>query len=185
MTLPFAIPVVETARLTLREPRESDLEALVAFGAGTRAQFMGGPYDRYGAWRVLIAGIGHWALRGYGFWSVDRKSDGAFIGRVGVIFPPVDAEPELAYHLFEGFEGQGFATEAVLAARAHAYGHMGLGPLVSCIDARNAPSLALARRVGAWFEREMVEDGCTLHVYRHPAPGHHPDVSQENRGVVQ
>jgi RimJ/RimL family protein N-acetyltransferase len=171
MSLPFAIPVVETDRLTLREPRESDLPALEAFGQSDRTRFTGGWFDRQGAWRVLAAGIGHWALRGYGFWSVDRRSDRAFIGRVGVIFPPDEPEPELAYHLFAGFDGQGYATEAIRAARAHAYDHFGLGALASFIDAENAPSLAVARRVGARQESDFVEDGRAIRLYRHPAPG--------------
>lgn len=168
MSLPFAIPVLQTDRLTLRAPRESDVAALEAFGKSPRSHFTGGPFDAFGAWRAVMAGVGHWAFKGYGYWSVERRSDGAFIGRVGVIFPPDAAEPELAYHFFEGFEGQGYATEAVLAARAHCQNVMGMAPLASFIDPANARSIALARRVGAMLEGSFEEDGKTIEVWRHP-----------------
>lgn len=168
MSLPFAIPVLQTDRLTLRAPRESDAAALEAFGKSERSQFTGGPFDEYGAWRAVMAGVGHWAFKGYGYWSVDRRADGAFVGRAGVIFPPGAAEPELAYHFFDGFEGQGYATEAVLAARAHAQGVMGMSPLASFIDPDNARSIALARRVGAVLEGSFQDEGKTIQVWRHP-----------------
>lgn len=168
MSLPFAIPVLTTDRLTLRAPRESDAAALEAFGKSERSRFTGGPFDEYGAWRAVMAGVGHWAFKGYGYWSVDRLSDGAFVGRAGVIFPPGAAEPELAYHFFEGFEGQGYATEAVLAARAHCQGVMGMPPLASFIDPDNARSIALARRVGAVLEGSFLDEGKTIQIWRHP-----------------
>lgn len=168
MSLPFAIPVLTTDRLTLRAPRESDAAALEAFGKSERSRFTGGPFDEYGAWRAVMAGVGHWAFKGYGYWSVDRRADGAFVGRAGVIFPPGAAEPELAYHFFDGFEGQGYATEAVLAARAHCQGVMGIGPLASFIDPDNARSIALARRVGAVLEGSFQDEGKTIQVWRHP-----------------
>lgn len=168
MSLPFAIPVLTTDRLTLRAPRESDAAALEAFGKSERSRFTGGPFDEYGAWRAVMAGVGHWAFKGYGYWSVDRRADGAFVGRAGVIFPPGAAEPELAYHFFDGFEGQGYATEAVLAARAHCQGVMGMPPLASFIDPDNARSIALARRVGAVLEGSFQDEGKTIQVWRHP-----------------
>ena len=116
VTALLGVSAVETERLRLREPREDDFSAMLAFNASPRAAFIGGGADRQQIWRGLLANIGHWALRGCGFWSVDTK-DGAFVGRVGVIFHDGWPEPELAWHLFDGFEGQGFATEAALAAR--------------------------------------------------------------------
>ncbi|MGQ0611649.1 MAG: GNAT family N-acetyltransferase [Paracoccaceae bacterium] len=168
MSLPFAIPVLQTDRLTLRAPRESDVAAMIEFGKSERSRFVGGPIDAVGAWRAIMAGVGHWAFKGHGYWSVERRSDGAFIGRAGVIKGPDDQEPELAYHFFDGFEGQGYATEAVLAARAYCQDVLGMAPLASFIDPDNARSIALARRVGAALESSFQEDGKTIQVWRHP-----------------
>jgi RimJ/RimL family protein N-acetyltransferase len=151
------IPVLETERLVLREPREVDFAAMLSFNDSPRAVFVGGGGDRQKVWRNLLANIGHWALRGYGFYSVDTKA-GDFIGRVGVIYHDGWDEPELAWHLFEGFEGKGFAYEAALAARADYH-------------ARNTRSEALALRLGATLERTLNDEKGHDHVYRHPAPG--------------
>lgn len=168
MTLPFAIPVLETERLTLRGPRESDIPALADFGQSPRSRFMGGTYDAYGAWRAVMGAAGHWAFRGYGYWSVDRRADGVFLGRVGAILNPGDTVPELAWHLFDGFEGQGYMTEAALAARGHCRAALGVTALVSFIAPDNSRSVALARRLGAAPEGEVNDDGRVYQVWQHP-----------------
>lgn len=166
MTLAFDIPVLETERLVLRDPREADFPAMLAFNDSPRAQFIGGGSPRQQVWRALLSNIGHWALRGYGFWSVDTKA-GEFIGRVGVIYHDGWFEPELAWHLYEGSEGKGYAQEAALAARDWAAAR-GMGPLTSMIDPDNARSIALATRLGATLERTDPGNGKPFHIYRHP-----------------
>lgn len=166
------IPRIETARLTLREPRLSDFDVMLAFNASPRAAFLGGGAPRQTVWRGLLANVGHWALRGYGFYTVETRA-GAIAGRVGVIFHDGWPEPELAWHLYEGFEGQGYATEAVLAARDDARTRLGMTGLMSMIDPANARSIALALRLGAVAEGMVV--GANLQtpvqVYRHPVEG--------------
>lgn len=166
--MPLPIPVLTTDRLTLREPREADFPTMLAFNESPRSQFVGGGGDRQKVWRNLIANIGHWVLRGYGFYSVDTRA-GNFIGRVGVIFHDGWDEPELAWHLFDGFEGQGFAFEAALAARADYHARITRQPPISYIDVTNTRSEALAIRLGAVIERTLNDDKGHDHVYRHPA----------------
>jgi RimJ/RimL family protein N-acetyltransferase len=169
MTLPFHIPVLTTERLVLRAPREADFAALLAFNDSGRTQFLGGPLERRWVWRGLLANIGHWALRGFGFYSVDTK-DGAFIGRIGVIYHDGWPEPELAWHLFDGFEGKGYAAEAALAARADYHARVSPAPLISMIAPENDRSIRLATRLGATFERADPGQTRPYHIYRHPAP---------------
>lgn len=168
MTLPFAIPLLRTDRLVLREPRESDLPAMIAFGESERTRFIGGRQDRVGTWRIFLAGIGHWALRGYGMWSVETHR-GELVGRVGIINHIGWPEPELGWHLYDGFEGRGYAFEAAQAARDDARGRLGMGPLITMIDAENRRSVSLARRLGATLERALTKGGRLIHIYRHPA----------------
>lgn len=171
--MPFAslaIPPLRTGRLVLREPREADFPAMLAFNDSPRSAFVGGGRDRQWVWRGLLANIGHWALRGYGFYSVETLA-GEFVGRVGVIFHDGWDEPELAWHLYDGFEGQGYAQEAALAARADYLARISARPLISYVDVANARSEALALRLGATRERTVSDDKDPYHVYRHPAPG--------------
>jgi RimJ/RimL family protein N-acetyltransferase len=167
--MPLPIPTLTTDRLILRAPREGDFSAMLAFNDSSRAAFVGGGGDRQKVWRNLIANIGHWALRGYGFYSVDTKT-GDFIGRVGVIYHDGWDEPELAWHLFDGFEGKGYALEAALAARADYQARITQQPPISYIDVSNTRSEALAKRLGASIERTLNDEKGHHHVYRHPAP---------------
>ena len=162
------IPVIQTERLRLREPREADFPAMLAFNASPRATFVGGGVPRQQVWRGLLANIGHWALRGYGFYSVDTLG-GHFIGRVGVIYHDGWDEPELAWHLFDGQEGHGYAAEAARAARADYHARITSRAPISYIAVDNARSEALAKRLGATLERTLDDDKGHHHVYRHPA----------------
>ena len=58
-------------------------------------------------------------------------------------------EIELAWHLFEGAEGKGFATEAGRVVKTWARDDLGLDKLVSYIDVSNERSQAVAKRLGA------------------------------------
>lgn len=174
MTLPFAVPTLTTARLTLRPTREDDFPAMLAYNDSPRARFAGGTRDRQTVWRALLANIGHWALRGFGLYAVDDR-DGVFVGRVGVIRHDGWPEPELGWHLFDGFEGRGFGHEAAHAARGDYHARISSNPVISMIVPENARSIALARRLRARFERADAGEGkpfdTPFHVYRHPAPG--------------
>jgi RimJ/RimL family protein N-acetyltransferase len=167
--MPLPIPVLETDRLTLREPREADFATMLAFNDSPRSSFVGGNVPRQQIWRSHLANIGHWVLRGYGFYSVDTKA-GDFIGRVGVIYHDGWDEPELAWHLYDGFEGHGYAHAAALAARADYHARISRHPPISYIDVTNTRSEALAKRLGATLERTLNDEKGHDHVYRHPAP---------------
>jgi RimJ/RimL family protein N-acetyltransferase len=167
--MPLPIPTLTTARLTLRPPREGDFAAMLAFNDSPRAGFVGGGRDRQWVWRGLLANIGLWALRGYGFFSVDTKA-GDFVGRVGVIYHDGWDEPELAWHLYDGFEGQGYAAEAALVARADYHARISAQPPISYIDVANTRSEALALRLDAVRERTVTDPEGDYHIYRHPAP---------------
>lgn len=168
--MPLPIPVLTTDRLILREPREADFDAMLAFSQSPRAAFVGGSIGRQWVWRSHLANIGHWALRGYGFYAVETRS-GKFIGRVGVIFHDGWDEPELAWHLFDGFEGQGYAQEAALAARADYHARITRHPAISYIDVANSRSEALALRLGALRQKTVKDPEGDYHVYRHPLAG--------------
>ena len=162
------IPVIETGRLILRGPEERDFEAFAAFSASDRAKWVGGPYPRARAWGGFLNTFGHWALRGYGMWMLEDRATGATAGRVGMIFNDGWDEPELGWHVFEGFEGKGYAYEAALAARDYAARHQGLDGVISYIVPDNHRSAALAARLGAVIERDGEVMGHACKVWRHP-----------------
>lgn len=143
-------PVLTTERLLLRGPDRDDLPAFTRFmtsAPSLKAQGETGTAAQ--AWFGFLAGIGHWHWHGFGFFTVVETRTGAPVGRVGLIKHAGWPDIELAWHLFDGAEGQGFATEAARAVRTWASGKLGLDRLHSYIDVGNTRSQAVARRLGA------------------------------------
>ncbi len=186
MTLSLHIPVLETERLILREPRETDLEHEAEFFASDASRYVGGPLSRTDTWRVIAMVIGHWALRGYGFWGVEEKATGTYVGHVGLWRPEGWQESEIGWTLMPHATGNGYATEAALAARAYAYDVLGWKSAVSLIDPENTASMAVATRLGAEFETtyENPKFGLTQ-IWRHPAPNANGQIppSQNSRNT--
>ena len=80
------IPRIETERLVLREWRAGDFDAFAEMMADpdVTRYVTSAPLSRDDSWRSMAMMIGHWGLRGYGNWAIERKMDGAFIGRAGL-----------------------------------------------------------------------------------------------------
>lgn len=172
MSLTLNIPRLETERLILRGPEASDFEAYCAFLTDpVRADGFGVEKDRPKAWRWFALNIGHWALHGYGYFTIEDKESGAPCGLTGIWNPEGWPEPEIGWVVFEGFEGRGIAREAATRARQWAYDDLGMTTLTSNIVPGNDRSIALAERLGARFERSYtnVEMGEDM-LYRHPGP---------------
>jgi RimJ/RimL family protein N-acetyltransferase len=144
------IPVLETERLILRGWKPEDFEAHARFTADPDVMryLSGEPLSRSDAWRNMATMVGHWVLRGYGFWAVECKSDGAFVGRVGMHFPEGWPGLEVGWTLGKDYWGQGYATEAATVAMAYGFLTQPVDRLISVIDPRNIASQAVAKRLG-------------------------------------
>lgn len=108
-------------------------------------------------------------LFGWGFWALELKATGEFIGFCG-LHTPVDPLPfapcvEVGWRLARPFWGQGYATEAATAALQVAFEHLSLEQVVSFTALDNQRSRAVMERLG------MRPDG----QFEHPAlPEGHP-----------
>lgn len=167
------LPVLTTERLTLRAPTLDDFDAYRDILMSDRAIHMGGPLSREAAWVDFAQCVANWVLRGHGLWVIEETATGATLGFTLICMETGDQEPELGWFLREEAEGQGFASEAAAAAKAHGIRTLALPALVSYIDRVNTRSIALAEKIGGWADedaaRALGQDGVI--VYRHwPLP---------------
>ncbi|MGK7651214.1 GNAT family N-acetyltransferase [Roseovarius sp. B08] len=172
MTLRLDIPRIETDRLVLRGPEAGDFEPLAGFLLDReRSWGFGTEKNMSRAWRWFAMSIGHWALHGFGYFTMEWKETGQPCGITGIWAPEGWPEPELGWVVYDGYEGRGIAYEGAERARRWAYQDLGLTTLTSNIVPGNTRSIALAERLGAYYEKtydnvEMGED----YLYRHPGP---------------
>jgi RimJ/RimL family protein N-acetyltransferase len=166
----FSIPEqIETKRLILRTFQESDWQDLHAYYSDpVCTQYtVGKPLTEGGTWRILAGMIGHWQMRGYGPYAVVERNSGRVVGPVGLWYPVDWPEPEIKWALVREYWGRGYACEAATAVNKMAIEMLPEIQLISFINGENLPSIALAKRVGAKFEKTMPFRKGEWHVYRH------------------
>jgi RimJ/RimL family protein N-acetyltransferase len=156
------IPTLETERLVLRGYREADVAALFDLASDpVIADFV--TYNalplREACWRSVALWLGHWALRGFGMWAVEERTSGAFIGRIGLWQPEGWPGTEVGWMLGRAFWGRGYATEAARASVDWGFTNLPVDEIVSLIRPDNAPSQAVATRIGERYRGEIVFRG--------------------------
>ena len=166
------IPTLRTDRLILRAPAQRDFETYQAFFADEAASgFYGGPFDAVRAWKVLAGHIGHWHLRGYGVWVLERRDTGRTVGGCGFSWPSGWPRCELTWWIVPAARRQGLATEASRAAIAFAYGTLGWDQVETHMRDENAGARALVLAMGGeTIGREAFPDGHERDVFVLPGP---------------
>ena len=166
--------MIETSRLRLRQWRETDRLPFAAMSADPEVmRYFPSTLDA-GASAQLIerfaAGI---AARGWGFWAVELKSSGAFVGLIGL--HPQDAESgiphaplvEIGWRIARPHWRQGYAEEGARAALRFAFDTLGLERVYAFTAIVNEPSRHLMTKLGMRdtaddFDHPKLEQGHRL-----------------------
>ena len=162
---------LETERLLLRQFVETDWRDLHEYYSdrnATRYTF-GRDLNEGDTWRIMCGMIGHWQVRGYGPYALQRKTDDKLLGTVGFWFPNDWPEPEIKWGLAAHAWGRGFASEAARAVLEAGHEYLPDIRFISMIHPDNEASIRLALALGASYESESLYEGETFHVYRHAA----------------
>ena len=151
-----AAPEAETPRLRLRQFRSEDFATYKAWCANPDLmRYLGGrTFDTLEAWRHMAYVLGHWQLRGFGYYAVEEKASGRLVGRVG--YTDSEGWPgfELGWTLAPEARGQGYASEAARFLLDYAFEHLERPHVMSLIHPDNAPSIRVAERLGQTVEGE-------------------------------
>ena len=153
---------IETDRLVLRPPEPRDVEAHIAMMQALAVAAVLSPtqepQERSGLWRQFAGILGHWQIRGFGFFSVEEKATGAWIGRVGPWMPEDWPGLECGWTIHPDHWGKGYAPEAAIASVRWAFGQFpDLVRIISVIEPQNANSQAVAKKIGEENTGEIFE----------------------------
>lgn len=168
--------VLETARTRLRPHRYGDFPDVAAFWAepAVVAYIMPGPLPRSEAWTRLLRYVGHWALLSYGYWVVEDKQSGEFLGEVGFadwkreIEPSVEGLPEIGWAIKTAAQGRGLATEVIEAALGWADQNIEAPESVALINPLHEVSLKIARKAGFGAPETAAFRGSSILILRRP-----------------
>ncbi|MEQ7872698.1 GNAT family N-acetyltransferase [Sphingomonas sp. ASV193] len=169
-------PVIETARLRLREFEAPDFDAHAAIMRAVFARGHLGPaMDREDKWRRIVSSVGMWRVVGFGGLIVERREDRRVIGNVGLFVAPramepdFGGEPEMGWILDPEEHGKGYAEEACRALLDWADAEV-RQTIWAIIDPANTPSHRLAGRLGFTKLQTSSYRDAPIDVYRRPAP---------------
>jgi RimJ/RimL family protein N-acetyltransferase len=102
----------------------------------------------------MLTYAGLWSVLGYGYWAIEDRATGKFVGDVGladfhrVIEPPIEGTPEAGWVLTPQFYGKGYATEAVRAVLAWADASLDYDRTVCIVAPENLASVRVAEKAG-------------------------------------
>lgn len=153
---------LETDRLILRPLAPQDADAHIdMMGDLDVASFLtsdGAPQSREERWRQFASYLGHWQIRDFGWFSVEEKESGDWVGRVGPWMPEGWPALECGWSIARPHWGKGYAPEAAIASIKWTFDKFpDLGRIISVIDPDNKNSQAVAKKIGEEKSGEIFE----------------------------
>lgn len=172
-------PEITTTRLRLRAHRPSDLATCHAVWSDPEVvRYIGGrPSSVEEVWRRMLTYAGLWGLLGYGYWAVEEKHSGAYVGDIGLaefereLQPSLHGMLEFGWVLARAAHGRGYASEAVTAIDAWRRTHLPGRRAVCIIAPENRASIHVAEKAGfeKWYET-TYHGGPTVVMTHAPLP---------------
>jgi RimJ/RimL family protein N-acetyltransferase len=156
----FILIVTHTKRLIIRDYREADFDAFAEMNADPQVvRYFPKPFDRDES-RIAFDKIrNRIAESGLGFYALEAKRDGQFVGFTGLSSPefPADFMPcvEIGWRLRSEYWGQGLATEAARACLDYGWSRFELKEILSFAPVANQPSIGVMKKIGMTFVKHF------------------------------
>lgn len=164
----------ETDRLRLRQWQVADRDPFAALNSDPRVmEFFPSPLTRAESDAMADRCESLIHKRGWGFWAAELKTNGSFIGFVGLHNPstqlPFSPCVEIGWRLAYEHWGKGLASEAASGAIRVAFQSLGLKEIVSFAAVGNHRSRAVMERLGmresGTFEHPQLPEGSSLRLH--------------------
>ena len=173
------IPRIVTERLILRAHRADDFEASLAMWSNVDVvRHIGGiPSTSIDAWGRLLRYVGLWRFLGYGYWVVEDRATGRFIGEVGFadfkrdIGKDFDGMPEAGWVISPNWAGRGYATEAMRAGLEWFDQAMPGSESFCMIAPANEASIKVARKLRYAPDRQITYKDTPVEIHLRLSPG--------------
>lgn len=151
--------IIETRRLRLRRFTENDREAIHSVllnESVMRPMHLPATEEFADDW--LSRQISRYETHGPANWLAERKSDGAFIGVMGLVLSEVQGTncAELGYLIHPDFQRQGYAYEGAKACMEYAFHSLNADYVTAAVAADNLPSVHLAEKLGLFPIQEQL-----------------------------
>jgi len=154
--------VLETERLRLRKLSLGDLDFIGEMLAHPEVmRYYPKCHSRAESAEWIERQLARYERDGLGLWLALERETQQPVGQIGLTVQQVEGSPEreVGWLLHRPFWKHGFATEAAIACRDHAFAELGLDYLISLIRPVNTPSQAVARRIGGVAGRRVEHGG--------------------------
>src|SRR5947209_11637312 len=152
---------LKTARLSLRQWDEDDLERFAALNADPETmRYFTATLTREQSDAMARGLASVIEQRGWGLWAAEVIGGPRFIGLVGLNEPTFEAHftpaVEVGWRLARAYWGHGYATEAAAAVIEFGCRDLGLEEIVAMVASGNTRSRRVAERLG--MARDPVDD---------------------------
>ena len=152
---------LSTVRILLRPWEDKDYSPFYAMSSDPRVyEFLPLFPDKSASDAFVDRFRADFSRRGWGFWALENKDSGEFMGTAGMHEPGPEfgvgrSCVEIGWRLAPAFWGKGFATEAAREVMRFAFSVLQLEELVSFTAVGNKRSFQLMERLGMQREKEF------------------------------
>ena len=143
--------ILETEHLLLRELTQEDYPMLSAILQDSQTMYAyEGPFSDEETQAWLERNLKRYNEDGFGLWAVVLKETRIMIGQTGLTWQSIGNTKvlEIGYLFNRAYWGKGYATEAAIACKHHAFSVLNAQEVYSIIRDTNSASMHVAMRAG-------------------------------------
>lgn len=165
--------LIESSRLILRELEPADAAFIVELvNSPGWLQYIGDRKirDLEGGGQYISKNVQNYTTQGFGLYAMQLKDTQELVGLCGLLKREYLPTADIGYALLPAFEGRGLAVEAAQAVMEYAEEKLQMKTLFAIVTPKNNRSIALLEKLEFTLEKEIIEGGEPLLVYRWGQP---------------